>query len=354
MRPLSWLAGLLAIIAAIGGGAAWALYLDYQRFLDTPLVIAAEGQDYLLKPGSSLAGISRDFTEHGLWHNADLDPYWFRLLARQKRLAHRLQAGEYTLRAGQTPIDILETLVSGKVNQYAVTLVEGWTIKQLLHSLHRQPKLTATLRGLDHDQLMQALGHPKQHPEGRFLAETYHYTAGTSDAAILRRAYDSMQTLLNKEWRQRAPKLPYKDPYEALIMASIIEKETSVPAERPRIAGVFVRRLNKGMRLQTDPTVIYGMGAAYNGNIRRQDLRTDTPYNTYTRKGLPPSPIATPGPEAIHAALHPAPGNELYFVASGNGGHQFSATLKEHNRAVQRYQIAPARRQSSRKASSAQ
>ena len=335
---MRWLRILLALLFALGGGATWWLIQDYQRFVRTPLVTTAAGLDYHLPAGSSLRRVSADFATLGLW-NTPQDPYWFRLIARKRQLAHKLQAGEYHFDSGTLPLPILQTLASGDVTHYEVTLVEGLNFRDTRRALEQQPKLVAVLEGMTADQVMTVLGHPDQLPEGRFLAETYRYTAGSTDVAILRRAYRDMQTLLHREWQQRAPQLPYKTPYEALIMASIIEKETALPEERPRIAGVMVRRLQKGMRLQTDPTVIYGLGEDFDGNLRRRDLRSDTPYNTYTRSGLPPTPIATPGPDSIHAALHPAAGNELYFVASGNGGHQFSATLKQHNRAVRRYQL---------------
>jgi len=338
---MRWLRVMVALLFAVGAGATWWLAQDYQRFVRTPLTDAAGGFDYHFPAGSSLRRVATDFDRRGLW-TTPRDPYWFRLIARKRKLASKLQAGEYHFAPGVLPLQVLEKIASGDVTRYSVTLVEGLTFKEMRQTLEQQTKLVAVLEGMPADQLMSVLGHPDELPEGRFLAETYQFTAGSTDVAILQRAYNDMQALLDREWQQRAPKLPYKTPYEALIMAAIIEKETAVPDERARIAGVMVRRLRKGMRLQTDPTVIYGMGEAFDGNLRRKDLRSDTPFNTYTRKGLPPTPIATPGPDSIHAALHPAAGNELYFVASGNGGHQFSATLSEHNRAVRRYQLGKA------------
>jgi UPF0755 protein len=333
MRLLKMLA---ALVIAIAGGSVWWLIQDYQQFVKTPLVTAEQGMDYHLPAGSSLRRVSADFAGAGLWRSPR-DPYWFQLLARKGKLAGRIQAGAYHFDAGLTPYQVLQQLAAGRVTHYSVTLVEGWNFRELHAALEQQPKLVAVLEGMEPDQVMTVLGHPDEHPEGRFLAETYQYRAGATDVSLLKRAYRDMQHKLQREWDKRAPKLPYKTPYDALIMASIIEKETSVAAERPLIAGVFVRRLNKGMRLQTDPTVIYGLGEGFNGNLTRKDLRSDTPYNTYTRKGLPPTPIATPGPAAIHAALHPAAGKALYFVATGTGGHKFSANLKEHNQAVREY-----------------
>ena len=335
---MRWLKIPLALLFAVAAGATWWLVQDYQRFVKTPLINDPAGLEYTVQAGTSLRQVADDFGRLGLW-NTEQDPYWFRLIARKRKLAHKIQTGEYQLAQGSLPLQVLQQLASGKVIQHSVTLIEGLTFRDMRRSLEQHPKLVATLKGVEAEQVMAQLGLPEKNPEGLFLAETYQFTAGSTDAAILKRAYQAMQTLLQREWQDRAPNLPYKDPYEALIMAAIIEKETALPEERPRIAGVFVRRLQKDMRLQTDPTVIYGLGEAFDGNLRRKDLRADTPYNTYTRKGLTPTPIATPGPDSIHAALHPAAGNELYFVASGNGGHKFSATLREHNNAVRRYQL---------------
>ena len=218
-------------------------------------------------------------------------------------------------------------------------MVEGWTFQQLRQALSEHPKIAHTLGALSDAEIMARLGRPGEHPEGRFFPDTYHFPIGTSDEAFLRRALAAMDQRLNHVWSQRRSDLPFNDPYQALILASIIEKETRLPAERPTIAGVLARRLRKGMPLQTDPTVIYGLGQAFSGNLRRQDLLADTPYNTYTRKGLPPTPIALPGEGALAAAVNPTSGDALYFVATGEGGHAFSATLEEHNRAVRRYQL---------------
>jgi UPF0755 protein len=223
--------------------------------------------------------------------------------------------------------------------QHALTIIEGWTFKQLMAAVRRHQALTQTLAGVEEQEVMSRLGLEAMHPEGWFYPDTYHFPKGTTDAEFLRRAHQRMTTFLQTAWEKRDKDLPLDSPYQALILASIIEKETGVPSERSKIAGVFIRRLRKGMRLQTDPTVIYGMGERYDGNIRRRDLVTDTPYNTYVHKGLTPTPIAMPSGMAIEAALHPEDGTALYFVATGDGGHHFSNTLEAHNEAVRKYQL---------------
>jgi UPF0755 protein len=315
---------------------AW-LMLDLQKFTETPLAIEEPGVDYILKPGTSAAMLSKDLEKHGLISNS----IYMRIVARWSGLGNKIKAGDYRINPGTTPEALLQLLVSGRVNTYNITLVEGWNFRQMLAAIKGNQVLRHTLEGLSSEQIMERLGHPGMHPEGRFLADTYNFPRGTTDQALLKRAFKSMQELLQKEWEARDRSIPLKDPYQALILASIVEKETALPSERPQIAGVFVRRLQKKMRLQTDPTVIYGMGDKYKGKIRRKDLRTDTPYNTYTRKGLTPTPICMPGRDAIHAVMHPAPGKSLYFVAKdqGDGSHYFSDNLKQHNRAVRKYQL---------------
>lgn len=251
----------------------------------------------------------------------------------------RLEVGEYRISARVTPERLLSELRSGDVVSYSVTLVEGLTFKDFLAVLKKQEKIKLTLVGKTFAEIKSELALDIDHPEGWFYPDTYQYVAGTTDADILLQAHKKMQKVLEYEWGNRAKRLPYKNAYEALIMASIVEKETGVAYERPEIAGVFVRRLQKSMRLQTDPTIIYGLGDSYKGNIRRKHLSQRTPYNTYVIDGLPPTPIAMPGTDAIHAALHPAAGRELFFVAKGDGSHKFSETLAEHNKAVQKYQI---------------
>ncbi len=262
-----------------------------------------------------------------------------RLWARWTGQAGSIHAGDYYIRAGTTPAELLDQFTSGDVKLYSFTIVEGWNHRELLTALQASEHVTATLTDEDWPGLLAELGNQGGHPEGLFLPETYRFPRNTSDREVLRQAYELMQNVLEEEWGARAEELSVTTPYEALILASIIEKETARGDERQRISGVFSRRLEKSMRLQTDPTVIYGIGPDFNGNLTRRDLRTDTPYNTYTRAGLPPTPIAMPGRAAIHAALHPAQGDELYFVATGleDGSHTFSTTKEEHDAAVTEY-----------------
>ena len=266
-------------------------------------------------------------------------PLYWRVLAEQLGVAGKLHAGEYALPRGISARALLEDMAQGKVLQRRITLVEGWTFQQVRAALAAAPKLAHEVAQTSGAEVMTRIGAGGQNPEGEFMPDTYDYVRGMSDLDVLKRAHEAMQKYLDAEWSKRDPLIPLQTPYQALILASIVEKETARPGERPEIAGVFERRLKIGMKLETDPTVIYGMGAAYNGNIRKSDLQTDTPYNTYVRAGLPPTPIALPGRAAIDAVLHPAPGNALYFVARGDGTHQFSATLAEHDRAVQEYQL---------------
>lgn len=260
------------------------------------------------------------------------------LYAKVTKQTH-LEVGEYRLPAKLTPKQLLFELRSGDVVSYSVTLIEGLTFKDFLVVLSKQEKIQHTLSGKSFYEIKEILKLEIEHPEGWFYPDTYQYVAGVSDADILLQSHKKMQRVLAEEWEKRVKNLPYNSPYEALIMASIIEKETGVAYERPEISGVFVRRLQKGMRLQTDPTIIYGLGDSYKGNIRRKHLRQPTPYNTYVIDGLPPTPIAMPARAAIHAALNPAEGKTLFFVAKGDGSHQFSETLAQHNKAVQKYQI---------------
>lgn len=329
-------AGLLLIL----GLALSLFYADYRAFLDTPFKMPAEGLVLEVKPGMGIGEIAQQLQRQpGL----SRPPVYLEAYARLNALGSRLKVGEYAITPGMTPRRLLAHLVAGRVIQHRLSVVEGWTFRRLRQALVAHPKITQTLGEASDTEIMARLNRAGEHPEGRFFPDTYRFPAGTTDEAFLRRALTAMDQQLNEAWQRRAPNVPLADPYQALILASIIEKETGLPEERPAIAGVFARRLQKGMLLQTDPTVIYGLGDTFDGNLRRRDLTTDGPYNTYTRKGLPPTPIALPGAAALAAAVNPAPGNTLYFVATGTGGHTFSATLEEHNRAVRRYQLKKAR-----------
>ncbi len=332
MMLLQRLLGISILAGSLGVGWLWT---DYREFLQTPLRTPAEGLVYTLTAGASASSLGRELAQQGILSSS----LYMRLFARQDDNALRLKVGEYRIPPGTTPQGLLSLLASGKVIQYPITLVEGWNFRQVREALEADSRIENTLVGLDDKAVMARMGRPDDQPEGLFLPDTYHFPKGLDDLRILRRAMQSMAEVLAAEWKQRDAGLPLETLYQALILASIVEKETGLAGERPHIAGVFLRRLRKGMLLQTDPTVIYGMGDAFDGNIRRTDLKRDTPYNTYTRAGLPPTPIAMPGRAAIHAVLHPADGTSLYFVARGDGGHVFSSTLKEHNKAVRKYQL---------------
>lgn len=324
--------GILILLVSLFLGWAWQ---DYRNFLDEPLTLPPDGLVYAVAPGETVRGIAADLAAAGVLSA----PLYLRLHARQTGLAARIHAGEFRLEPGLTPRGLLELLVSGRTVQYSLTLLEGWTFAQVRQALASHPVLRQTVAELDDAAIMAKLGRPEQHPEGRFFPDTYKFPRGTTDLDFLRRAHERMAQVLAAAWAERGEDLPLQTADQALVLASIVEKETGIPEERAAIAGVFVRRLRRGMLLQTDPTVIYGLGEAFDGNLRRRDLRSDTPYNTYTRKGLPPTPICMPGEAAIRAALHPADGDSLYFVSRGDGSHQFSATLAEHNAAVRRYQL---------------
>ena len=325
----------LVLLAIAAAATAW-LWQGHASFGDRPITGLRTGDSVVVASGDSFPGVLRKLRAQGVDQGRDLQ---WRVLARQLDVAAKLKVGEYALEPGVTPRQLLLNMRNGKVINYRFTLVEGWNIRQLRAALERATPLRHETTQLDDAALMARLGHPGQHPEGRFLPETYVYSRGDSDVDVLSRAHQAMQKALQQAWASRAPGVPLKSADEALILASIIEKETGVAAERPQIAGVFARRLRLGMKLQTDPTVIYGIGSAYDGNIRRRDLLTDTPYNTYTRVGLTPTPIAMPGVDALRAAVNPAAGDALFFVALGDGSgrHVFSASLGEHNSAVARY-----------------
>ncbi len=311
------------------------LSIQLLHFQHDNVTLANDETVFLIRSGSNIKTIAQDLTREGIIE----DPWLFILLARLKGVETSVRAGEYRIEAEQSPDDLLETFTRGSSIQYSLTVIEGWTFRQMLDALAADPILEQTLGDRSDAEIMSLLGRPGEHPEGRFFPDTYRFPKGTSDVDFLRRAYQVMESHLEREWNQRDPDLPLANSYEALILASIIEKETAVGFERPLIAGVFVERLRRNMRLQTDPTVIYGIGASFDGDIRFRDLKADTPYNTYLHAGLTPTPIALPGLESIRAALHPAGTNALYFVSKGDGTHHFSATLEEHNAAVRRYQL---------------
>ena len=328
MKKLLW-ATLIAVLAA--AALAWSGWQRYEAFLAKPLAIPPGGSVQTIAQGSTGADIVRQLAAAGL-----TDPRWeWRLLMRLEPRVYR--AGEYRLEPGAGPREVLEKFSSGDVIHYPLTLVEGWSFRQLANAVAANGVLRHEYRLDDPEQwpaLLAELG--LEHPEGWFLPETYLFVRGDSDLDLLRRANQAMRDALQLAWDSRDIGLPLESPYELLILASIMEKETALDDERHEIAGVFARRLQKGMRLQTDPTVIYGIGEAFDGDIRRRDLESDTPYNTYTRHGLPPTPIAMPGRASLLAAAQPAPGDTLYFVANGEGGHTFSVTLEQHQAAVRK------------------
>jgi UPF0755 protein len=341
------LLGILILLTSFSSG--W-LIMDIQSFMQSPLTLPYSMAGHLpmdtsladkkywyytVEPGSSLTAVAYALQRN----NVLAHPRYLIWSARWQGKADQIKAGEYAFEPGTTVAQLLEKITRGDVIQYPVTIIEGWSFRQLLQYLAGLKGLEHTLAGLEPSAVMSRLDKPGEHPEGRFFPDTYYYTRGMTDAQILKRAYNDMEQFLQRAWQTRDGGLPYQDAYEALIMASIIEKETAVADERGQIAGVFVRRLQQNMRLQTDPTVIYGIGEHFDGNLRRRDLKADTPYNTYKHHGLPPSPIAMPGGESIEAALHPSDGDTLYFVARGDGTHHFSATIAEHNRAVRKYQL---------------
>jgi len=321
---------LLAGLAMLVSLSIWLVY--YAR---TPLNISPSAQEVVIRPNSGLKSIAQQLVDQRV-----IKSKWsFILLAKVLNKETYLQAGEYTLNKNVNPYQLILSLNHGKATQGSITFIEGKTFKQMKQRLAKNKAIKSTITGLSDKAVMSIVGQGEKYAEGLFFPDTFYFDRETEDVVILKRSYAMMQERLEKAWRNRAEGLPYKNSYEALIMASIVEKETGKASERTTIAGVFINRLRIGMRLQTDPTVIYGMGDAYDGNIRRKDLLTDTPYNTYTRAGLPPTPIAMPGLASIEAALHPEKTKALYFVGKGDGSHAFSNTLAEHNRAVVKYQL---------------
>jgi len=340
-RILLWvIVAVMSIIGVCAGVAHWA-WNDMQAALEQRIVMHEASALFEIKRGSSLAEIARRMQKAG-WLKNDL---YLRLEARRLNISADIKAGLYEIADGTTPRELLQKFVRGDVKVFQITFIEGSTFADMRGVLARDSRLRQTIPGKDDHWVVAQIAPSMGHPEGRFFPSTYNFSNGDSDLDILRRAHRRMVELLAVHWQTRAPDLPYESADDALIMASIIEKETGRADERAEIAGVFVRRLQLGMKLQTDPTVIYGIGDSFDGDLRRVDLQTDTAYNTYARYGLPPTPIAMPGEASIQAALHPASGKFLYFVGKGDGSHEFSTSLTKHNAAVRRYQLAGKRTQ---------
>lgn len=325
LRKLSL--GLLLLLVALG---AWLYHFSKQ-----PLALQETPTVLIIKHGSSLRGIAQQLVDEKML----AEPWSFALLVRVLGKAGEIKAGNYQLESGLTAYGLYQMITAGATMQANITFIEGWTFRQMREALNANEQVRHLSMGLSDQEILQQLGASETKPEGLFFPDSYFFTVDMSDLELLKRAYQTMQRKLATAWQARDPGLPYDSPYQALIMASIIEKETGRGDERPLIARVFLNRLQLGMRLQTDPSVIYGLGEAFDGNLRKRDLLADTPYNTYTRVGLPPTPIAMPGLASLQAALHPAAGNALYFVGKGDGSHVFSPTLEAHNRAVARYQL---------------
>jgi UPF0755 protein len=328
MRRFLFTVFLLVALAVLGAGG-WALWWVYH-----PLRLPAATVDLSIEPGTLPRGVAQAVSDAGVDVHPELLYWWFRFSGQ----ARQIKAGSYELEAGITPHRLLAKLARGEESLRAVTLVEGWNFRQVRAALGNEDVLKPDTRGLPDEAVMSLLGRPGQHPEGRFFPDTYTYAKGSSDVAVLKRAMRAMDKRLAAAWEQRSPRTAVKTPDEALTLASIVEKETGKAADRPLVSSVFNNRLRVGMPLQTDPTVIYGLGPAFNGNLRKKDLQTDTPWNTYTRAGLPPTPIAMPGKASLLAAVQPAESDALYFVSRGDGSSHFSARLDEHNRAVNKYQ----------------
>lgn len=324
-----------AFVILVGSLAVGYLWWDAKNYLNSPLLLTSDEKVIYVEQGSNLTRLLYRLQNQ----NVVTNPRYLLWYARLFSTPNTLHVGEYQITRKDTPLSLIDKLLSGKVKLYSLTIIEGWNFSQMMVEIHKNPVLVHSLKGLSVARIMQKIGKENVHPEGRFMPDTYLFPKGMSDSDLLKQAYVAMENYLQKQWPNRDVSLPLKTPYEALILASIVEKETGLASERGAIAGVFIRRLQTRMRLQTDPTVIYGMGKKFKGNIKRRDLKKDTPYNTYRRHGLPPTPIAMPSKEAIDAALHPEDGSALYFVSKGDGSHYFSATLKEHNNAVIKYQL---------------
>ena len=325
-KALRYSVATLALVLLVSG--AYVYWFSTARL--TP-----EAKIYQVAPGTTL----RAFAQQLKRENVLPDAHTLVWIAYLKGRSRDLKAGEYRFRRGITALEILDQVISGRVVEYPLTIVEGWNFRQVLEALAAAPKISHGLKGMPPRQIMAMLGYPMLHPEGRFYPDTYYYPSGMSDLLILQRAFHKMEKVLEEEWNGRQSDVPLKTRDEALTLASIVEKETNKPSERALIAGVFVHRMRIGMRLQTDPTVIYGLGERFNGNLTVAHLRQHTPYNTYTMKGLPPTPIAMPGRDALHAALNPESTKALYFVARGDGSHEFSETIEQHNQAVFKFQL---------------
>lgn len=326
LRFANW---IILTAALLGGGSAW--------WINQSLRLPADTVDLSIEPGTSVRTVAQLVSDAGVDVSPILLYWWFRLSGQ----ARQIKAGNYEIEAGTSPRGLLRKLVRGEESLHSVTLVEGWNFQQVRAALAKAEQLKPESQGLPDYLIMKVLGRPGLHPEGRFFPDTYTYAKGSSDLAVFKRAMRAMDKNLEAAWNQRLTDTPLTTPEQALILGSIIEKETGRASDRPLIASVFVNRLRIGMMLQTDPTVIYGLGDAFDGNLRRRDLQKDTPWNTYTRTGLPPTPIAMPGRPALLAAVQPAASKALYFVARGDGSSQFSSSLEEHNRAVNKYQRGP-------------
>ncbi len=324
-------ASVLLVIAlvALAAQIAWLAH-----FATTPLDLQPAQRNFDVAQGQSLREIAAGLERSGLVSSAR----GFVLLVQVLGRSGQIKAGSYEANGEISPLRLLDKLTQGQFAMGQIRFIEGWTFRQLRTVLDKHPALRHDTKNLTDREILERLGAPQTHPEGLFFPDTYHFAAGTSDLTILRQAYAKMSAVLSEAWERRERRLPFSTPYEALILASIVEKETGRPSEREVIAAVFINRLKKGMRLQTDPSVIYGLGERFDGNLRKRDLQTDQPYNTYTRYGLPPTPIALPGQASIQAALNPADSKVLYFVSRGDGTHHFSSTLSEHNRAVSEFQ----------------
>lgn len=327
----------LLFLFLLGLIAAGLVFADYSDTLDEPLEFTESQRLFVVEKGWSSKRVATELEKRGVIEK----PHWFYLYARMSKKSTRIKSGEYNIIGSPTIPELIDQFIDGQTIQYSGNIIEGSTFKQLRVRLSENSDLVQTMTSMSDEEIMKAIGLEGQHPEGLFFCDTYQFPNQTTDIEFLKRSNSVLNAVLEEEWEQRNKDIPIKTPYEALILASIVEKETAEPSERPLIAGVFMSRLNKKMRLQTDPTVIYGMGDRYDGNIRRSDLTTDTPYNTYTRAGLPPTPISMVGREAIRAVMQPEETKALYFVArhDGSGTHKFSETIEQHNAAVRKYQL---------------